>query len=125
MKDSARGSVPVPNSVVRHTGDKMASDKEYLGFVLDQLSGLGDISYRPMMGEYLIYYGGKLVGGVYDDRFLLKPTKTALRLAGSRSLPRENPYDGAKPMLLADIDDKEFTAELIKAIAADLPKRSK
>ena len=103
----------------------MASRKDYLDFVLERLSGLEGVSYRPMMGEYLIYYGGKLIGGVYDDRFLLKPTKTALRLAEGRSLDMEIPYDGAKPMLLVDIDDKEFTEELVKAIAADLPKRSK
>lgn len=100
----------------------MASSKEYLDFVLDRLSGLDGISYRPMMGEYLLYYRRKLVGGVYDDRLLLKPTKSALQLTEDcgRALAREIPYDGAKPMLLADIDDGEFTACVIQAIAEDL-----
>lgn len=100
----------------------MASSKEYMDFVLDRLSGLDGISYRPMMGEYLLYYRRKLVGGVYDDRLLLKPTKSALKLTEDcgRALAREIPYDGAKPMLLADIDDGEFTACVIQAIAEDL-----
>jgi TfoX/Sxy family transcriptional regulator of competence genes len=100
----------------------MASSKEYLDFVLDRLSGLDGISYRPMMGEYLLYYRRKLVGGVYDDRLLLKPTKAGLRRTEDcgRALAREIPYDGAKPMLLADIDDGEFTACVIQAIAEDL-----
>ena len=58
----------------------MASSKEYLDYILDQLSELDDISYRAMMGEYIIYYRGKVVGGVYDDRFLVKPVKAAVAL---------------------------------------------
>lgn len=100
----------------------MASSKEYLDFVLDRLSGLDGISYRPMMGEYLLYYRGKVIGGVYDDRLLLKPTDSALKLAADcgRTLEKDIPYAGAKPMLLADIDDGEFTARMIKAAAEDL-----
>ena len=82
----------------------MASSKDYLEYVLDQLSSLDDISYRAMMGEYIIYYQGKIVGGIYDDRFLVKPTKSALDLMPDAS--RELPYEGAKEMLFVeDIDE--------------------
>ena len=98
----------------------MASSKAYLEFVLDQLSGLDGVSYRPMMGEFLLYYRGRLFGGVYDDRLLLKPTKAALRVLeeSAASWGRDIPYDGAKEMLLADIDDRKLTARVIEAIAA-------
>ncbi len=56
----------------------MASSKEYLSFILEQLSGLDDITYKAMMGEYIIYYRGKITGGIYGDRLLVKPTKSAL-----------------------------------------------
>lgn len=85
----------------------MASSKDYLEYVLDQLSSLDDISYRAIMGEYIIYYQGKIVGGIYDDRFLVKLTKSALDLMPGAS--RELPYEGAKEMLLVeDIDDRDF-----------------
>ena len=104
----------------------MASTKEYLEFVLDCLSELSDVSYRQMMGEYIIYYKDKIVGGVYDDRFLLKPVKAAVsRMAQPRF---DLPYDGAKEMLVADdIENKEFMAELLNAMYAELPavKRKK
>lgn len=102
----------------------MASSKEYLEFVLDCLSELPDITYRPMMGEYIIYYRGKVVGGVYDDRFLLKPTKAALsRIEQPRF---EKPYEGAKDMLMAeDVENKEFMAELIRAMYEELPEAKK
>ena len=101
----------------------MASTKEFLDFVLEQLSELDGISYRPMMGEYVLYCQGKVVGGVYDDRFLLKPTKTAMRLmeASAVGLQTDIPYEGAKEMLVADVDDRAFTCRLVEAIAADLP----
>ena len=101
----------------------MASSKEYLDFVLEQLSDLPDISSRPMMGEYVIYYRGKVVGGIYDDRFLVKPTASAKKL-----LPdgvSELPYPGAKEMLMADIDDRGLLNRLIPAIADDLPAPKK
>lgn len=102
----------------------MASSKEYLAFVLDQLSPLRDISYRSMMGEYLICYRGKLVGGIYDDRFLVKPTPSAKRLMPNA--PLELPYEGAKEMILVDeIDDREFLIKLIGAMAAELPEPKK
>lgn len=101
----------------------MASTKAFLDFVLEQTVELQQgITYRPMMGEYVLYYHGKVVGGIYDDRFLLKPTKSALRLLDERglTLPTDIPYDGAKPMLVADIDNRELTCRMIEAIAEDL-----
>ena len=98
----------------------MASSKEYLEFVLEQLSGLEDISYRAMMGEYIIYYGGKVVGGIYDDRFLVKNTRSAAAKMPDAAL--ERPYDGAKEMLLVDdIDNKEFLQELLEDMYDELP----
>lgn len=102
----------------------MASSKDYLEYVLDQLSSLDDISYRAMMGEYIIYYQGKIVGGIYDDRFLVKPTKSALDLMPDAS--RELPYEGVKEMLLVeDIDDRAFLNELLNAIVYELPAPKK
>ena len=98
----------------------MASSKEFLNFILEQLSGLDDISYRPMMGEYIIYYRGKIVGGIYDDRLLVKKTKSARDLMPSAVCCL--PYEGAKEMLLVDeIDDKEFLAKLFEAMYDELP----
>ena len=94
----------------------MASSKEYLDFVLDQLSGLDGLATRKMMGEYLLYLDGRLVGGIYDDRLLLKQTPGALR-AG---LPTDIPYEGAKPMLVPDVDDREALAALVRIIAAEV-----
>ncbi len=98
----------------------MASSKEYLDFVLDQLSELDGIAYRAMMGEYVIYYRGKVVGGIYDDRFLVKPVKSALMMMPNAQL--ELPYEGAKEMLMVDdIDNKGFLRELIEAMYDELP----
>ncbi|WP_295154697.1 TfoX/Sxy family protein [uncultured Ruminococcus sp.] len=102
----------------------MASDKEYLGYVLEQLSATEEISYRPMMGEFIIYCKGKVVGGIYDNRFLVKPTASAKRLLPNATY--ELPYEGAKEMLLVDIiDDKERLKELLEAVADDLPAPKK
>ena len=99
----------------------MASSKEYLEFILDQLSPLEGVSHRAMMGEYLIYVRGRLVGGIYDDRFLVKPTASAKRMMPAS--PMELPYAGAKEMLLADcVDDREALCALAEAIAAELPE---
>lgn len=105
----------------------MASTKEYLSFVLEQLSELEGIACRPMMGEYILYCQGKVVGGVYDDRLLLKPTKTALRLMREAGLEvqMELPYDGAKEMLLADVDRRELLCRIVQAIADELPAPKK
>ena len=98
----------------------MASRKEYLNFIIEQLSELDDISYRAMMGEYIIYYRGRVVGGIYDDRFLVKPTKSAAAMMPNAEL--ELPNDGAKEMLLVDdVDNKEFLRELLEAMYPELP----
>lgn len=98
----------------------MASSKEYLNFILEQLSELEEITYRAMMGEYIIYYRGKIVGGIYDDRFLVKPIKSAILLMPNATY--ELPYDGAKKMLLVDdVDSKEFLVRLFTTMYDELP----
>ena len=98
----------------------MASTREYLEFVLDQLSSLNGITFKKMMGEYIIYYQGKIVGGIYDDRFLVKQTKSSRMLMPEASL--EVPYEGAKEMLLVEnIDNREFLRELLEAMFPELP----
>ncbi len=102
----------------------MASSKEYLNFVLEQLSELEEITYRVMMGEYIIYYRGKIVGGIYDDRLLVKSVKSAVSFMPTATY--ELPYDGAKEMLLVDnIDSKEFLTELFNAMYDELPAPKK
>ena len=97
----------------------MASTKEYLTYILEQLSGLDDVRYRAMMGEYILYYRGKVVGGVYDNRLLLKPTPSARALLPDA--PMELPYEGAKAMLLADADDRALLASVLTAMVDELP----
>ena len=98
----------------------MSSSKTYLDFILDQLSGLDGVTWRAMMGEYLLYYKGKIIGGVYDDRFLVKPTKSALALLPTAE--KELPYAGAKEMLLVeDVENRAFLADLLNAMEKDLP----
>ena len=98
----------------------MASSKEYLDFILEQLSELEEITYRLMMGEYIIYYHGKIVGGIYDDRFLVKPVKSAI--AYMPNAKYELPYDGAKEMLLVDdVDNKEHLTGLFNSMYKELP----
>ena len=102
----------------------MASTKDYLEFVLEQLSGLEDISFRAMMGEYILYYKGKVFGGIYDNRFLVKPTKSAKALMPDA--PLELPYEGAKEMLLIENpEDKDFLTELLTAMLDELPETKK
>lgn len=102
----------------------MASSKEYLDFVLEQLSGLEEITYRAMMGEYIIYYRGRIIGGIYDDRLLVKPVKSAVSMMPDAVY--ELPYDGAKAMLLVDnIDSKEFLTRLADAMYPELPASKK
>ena len=99
----------------------MASSKEYLDFVLEQCSGL---STRAMMGEYVLYYGGKVVGGVYDNRLLVKPTKSVVSFLPNA--PYELPYEGAKEMLLVeDIEDRELLKKLFEAMYEELPEPKK
>lgn len=102
----------------------MASSKEYLDFILEQLSELDDVTYHAMMGEYIIYYRGKIVGGIYDDRLLVKLTKSAVALTPDAD--RELPYEGAKKMLLVDnVENKEFLRELLEAMYEELPAPKK
>ena len=98
----------------------MASSKEYLDFILENLSDLEEITYRAMMGEFIIYYIGKIVGGIYDDRFLVKPVKSAINYMPAARY--ELPYEGSKEMLLVDeVDDKEFLTGLLNAMYDELP----
>ena len=102
----------------------MASSKEYLEFIMDQLSGVKDVSYRAMMGEYIIYYRGKVAGGIYDDRFLVKPVKAALDMMPEAVW--ELPYEGGSKMLLVDdVEDREFLRELLEAMYDELPAPKK
>ena len=102
----------------------MTSSKEYLEYIMEQLSDLDDISYRAMMGEYIIYYREKIVGGIYDDRFLIKPVKTAMEMMPDADM--ELPYEGAKKMLLVeDVENREFLKELFEAMYDELPARKK
>ena len=98
----------------------MASSKEYLQFILEQFADLEDINYRAMMGEYIIYYRGKIVGGIYDNRLLVKPVKSAISYIPT--VTYELPYDGAKRMLLVEeVDNKKFLTGLFDAMYAELP----
>lgn len=102
----------------------MASSKEYLDFILEQLSELDDVTYRAMMGEYIIYYRGKIVGGIYDDRLLVKPTKSAVAMMPNADM--ELPYEGAKEMLLVDdVDNRAFLRGLLEAMYEELPAPKK
>lgn len=102
----------------------MASSKDYLDFILDQLSGLKGVAYRAMMGEYIIYYQGKVIGGIYDNRFLVKPVKSAFdKMPNARM---ELPYEGGKEMILVDdVDNREFLTELFEAMVDELPEPKK
>ncbi len=98
----------------------MASSKEYLEFILGQLSGLEEISYRAMMGEFIIYYRGKIAGGIYDDRLLVKPVESAISYMTDASF--ELPYEGGKEMLLVEeVDDRDFLTGLFRAMYEELP----
>ena len=98
----------------------MSSSQEYIDFIIDQLSGLKQITFRKMMGEYIIYYRGKIIGGVYDDRFLIKPAESAKKMMPDAVY--EAPYEGAKEMILVEnVDDKSFLKELIEKIWDELP----
>ena len=102
----------------------MASNKEYFDYISEQLNETDEIAFRKMMGEYILYCKGKVIGGIYDDRLLIKPTRSA-----KEPMPdavSELPYEGAKEMLLVDnLDDKEFLKRLTEAVADDLPEPKK
>ena len=102
----------------------MATKKEYLDYILEQLSDVEGVSSRAMMGEYILYCQGKIFGGIYDDRFLVKPTKSARAMMPDAAL--ELPYEGAKPMLLVEnVDDRAFLRELVNAMLPELPAPKK
>ena len=98
----------------------MATSKEFLTYVLDQLSEVDGISHRAMMGEYILYVQGKVFGGIYDNRFLIKPTKSAREMLPDA--PMELPYEGAKEMLLVEeLDDRALLTQVVTAMADELP----
>lgn len=102
----------------------MASTREYLDFVLEQLEGLDEISYKAMMGEFILYYRGRVFGGIYDDRLLVKPVPAAVKLMPDA--PKELPYEGAKEMILVDdVDNRELLCELVESMWEDLPEKKK
>lgn len=102
----------------------MASSREFLNFVLEQLSELDGISYRAMMDEFIIYHKGKIPGGIYDDRLLVKPVKAAIEYMPEASF--ELPYDGGSKMLLVtELEDKDFLAGLFNAMYDELPERKR
>ncbi|WP_407382899.1 TfoX/Sxy family protein [Ruminococcus sp.] len=102
----------------------MASSKAYLDFILEQLSPLDGVTYRAMMGEYILYIRDKIFGGVYDDRLLVKPVKAAIAYMPDAGY--ERPYEGAKEMLLVDnVDDSGYLCGLIEAMAPELPEKKK
>ncbi len=102
----------------------MASTKEYLDFVMEQLSGLDELSSRAMMGEYILHYRGRIFGGIYDDRLLVRPVSMTLRLVPDAKM--ELPYNGAKEMILVDnVDDRQFLCELVESMWEELPEKKK
>ena len=102
----------------------MASTKEYLDFILEQLSDLDEVNARAMMGEYILYYRGRIFGGIYDDRLLIKPVPAAVKLMPDAAM--ELPYEGAKEMLLAeDVDNRQFLCELVRSMWEELPEKKK
>lgn len=102
----------------------MASSKEYLDFILEQLADVGEITYRAMMGEYILYIQGRIFGGIYDNRLLIKPTPFAQAMMSEA--PMELPYEGAKPMLLCEnIEDRRFLSELVSGMVGELPAPKK
>ncbi len=102
----------------------MASSKDYLAFILEQLSDLDGIFYRAMMGEYILYFRDKIIGGIYDDRLLVKPVPSAIALMPAANY--ELPYDGAKEMLLVDdVDNREFLCNLFLSMYDELPASKK
>ncbi|MBR5695163.1 MAG: TfoX/Sxy family protein [Paludibacteraceae bacterium] len=102
----------------------MPTSKSYADFILEQLSGLSEIASRQMMGEYILYYRDKVIGGIYDDRFLVKPVKAARERMPEA--PYQLPYEGAKEMLLVDnVDNRDFLEDLITSMYDELPEVKK
>ena len=102
----------------------MASTKEYLNFILEQLSDLDEVNFRAMMGEYILYYRGRIFGGIYDDRLLVKPVPAAVKRMPHATM--ELPYEGAKEMILIDdVDNREVLCELVRSMWEELPEKKK
>ncbi len=102
----------------------MATTKEYLNFILEQLSDLDDVNYRAMMGEYILYYRGRVFGGIYDDRLMVKPVPAAVKRLPHATM--ELPYEGAKEMILVDdVDNMEVLCELVRSMWEELPEKKK
>ena len=101
----------------------MSSTNQYLEFVLDLLGELDDVAHRKMMGEYVLYYRGKVIGGIYDDRFLLKVTPASSRLLPEA--PRAIPYEGAKEMLLVEVEDRDVLRDVVDAMWVEVPAPKK
>ena len=101
----------------------MSSTEQYLDFVLDLLGELEDVAHRKMMGEYVLYYRGKVIGGIYDDRFLLKVTPASSRLLPEA--PRAIPYEGAKEMLLVEVEDRDVLRDVVDAMWEEIPAPKK
>lgn len=98
----------------------MASSRAFLDFILEQLSGLDDIAYKSMMGEYILYYRGRIAGGIYDDRFLVRNVKAARKMMPDADLAL--PYEGAREMIAVDnVENREFLSELFEAMYEELP----
>ena len=99
----------------------MATSKEYMEFILGQLSELEGITHRAMMGEYIIYYKGRIAAYVCDDRLLIKPVDAAVKYMPLAVY--EPPYEGAKDMLFVDnVDDREYLTGLFNAVYDELPE---
>ena len=94
----------------------MASSIDYLEYVLDLCRDIKIITYKKMMGEFLLYKNNILFGGIYDDRFLIKKTKSVETLGLKELIP----YPSAKPMLLVDTEDSEEIATLINLVVKEL-----
>ncbi len=102
----------------------MASTKEYLDFIMEQLSDLNEIRFKAMMGEYILYYREKIFGGIYDDRLLIKPVPAAVKMMPDATM--ELPYEGAKEMILVDdVDNRQFLCDLIEGMWEELPEKKK
>ena len=96
----------------------MATSKEYKDFILEQLDLLNDITCKPMMGEFLLYYNGLLFGGIYDDRLLVKIVESNKKY----NMKEQIPYEGAKNMFLVDdVDNKELLKEIVIETCKGLP----
>ena len=102
----------------------MSSTKEYLGFIMDQLSELDGIRFQAMMGEYILYYRDRVFGGIYDDRLLVKPVPASVRMMPDAAT--ELPYEGAREMLLVgDVDNRAFLCELVRNMWEELPEKKR